>query len=108
MEDEEDGANMEGDDKGKGGEPTLVNFRNVVGVGVEDMMKKEWPSVEAAYEFYRMYVKCNGFGVRRGDSRKDEKVQLVRYRFFCNRSDNRWKVRKAVLQHNHEMTPIPM
>ncbi|MED6148811.1 hypothetical protein PIB30_118282 [Stylosanthes scabra] len=122
----------------------LSSYRDIVRIGLEDIMKMEWHNIDAAYEFYRLYGKCNGFGVRKGDSRKDTNGELVSYRFFCNRQgvreskyhgwvdrkrapraetrtnceaklsifldkgDNMWKVRKVVLQHNHELTPLRM
>ncbi|RYR38039.1 hypothetical protein Ahy_A09g042984 [Arachis hypogaea] len=49
-------------------------------------MNKTFRSDEAAYEFYRRFGKCFGFGIRKGDSGKDESGRVIRRRFFCNRA----------------------
>ncbi|XP_057734565.1 protein FAR1-RELATED SEQUENCE 5-like [Arachis stenosperma] len=49
-------------------------------------MNKIFRSDEAAYEFYRRFGKCFGFGIRKGDSGKDESGRVIRRRFFCNRA----------------------
>ncbi|RYQ83827.1 hypothetical protein Ahy_B10g102685 isoform A [Arachis hypogaea] len=63
----------------------MVQHGDVAGLSVADLLKKAWDSVDDAYETYRKYGRCHGFGVRKGDSGKDCDGKLVRYRFFCNR-----------------------
>ncbi|RYR35473.1 hypothetical protein Ahy_A10g050621 isoform B [Arachis hypogaea] len=65
--------------------------------------------------------KCHEFGVQKGDHRKNEDGNLIRRRFFCNRSSLRnkcetkmsiylyreshmWNVRMVNLVHNHALT----
>ncbi|XP_057734470.1 protein FAR1-RELATED SEQUENCE 5-like [Arachis stenosperma] len=63
----------------------MGEFGDVEGIDVEDIMKKVFRSDEDAYEFYKKFGKYHGFGVRKGDSWKDEDGIVTRRRFFCNR-----------------------
>ncbi|RYQ83824.1 protein FAR1-RELATED SEQUENCE 5-like [Arachis ipaensis] len=135
----DDNNSFEDDD-----EDDMVQHGDVAGLSVADLLKKAWDSVDDAYETYRKYGRCHGFGVRKGDSGKDCDGKLVRYRFFCNReglretkhynridrrrmhkpetrtgcqaklsvyldeNENNWKVRKVVMEHNHELAPVGM
>ncbi|RYR02161.1 hypothetical protein Ahy_B06g080988 isoform B [Arachis hypogaea] len=120
------------------------DYGDVLQLSKEELMSKAFQSDEAAYEFYRRFGKCFGFGIQKGDSRKDESEMVIRRRFFCNRAGLRqryhydrldrqrghrpkmrtnfdtklsvyldvvsriWRVRKIVLDHNHDLTPIYM
>ncbi|RYR08614.1 hypothetical protein Ahy_B05g076385 [Arachis hypogaea] len=108
-------------------------LEDLAGLSVDDILKKVWVSIENAYEFYRRFGKMHGFGVQKGDSRKDCEGNLVRYRYFCNKEGLRERkyydrvdrtrehkpetrtnckamlsVRKLVTEHNHELTPEGM
>ncbi|RYR24839.1 hypothetical protein Ahy_B02g058386 [Arachis hypogaea] len=62
------------------------DYRDVLQLSKEEIMNKAFRSDEAAYEFYRRLGKCFGFGIRKGDSGKDESGRVIRRRFFCNRA----------------------
>ncbi|KAL4381867.1 hypothetical protein HN51_005432 [Arachis hypogaea] len=119
-------------------------YGDLLQLNKEDIMNKAFRSDEAAYEFYRRLGKCFGFGIRKGDSGKDDSGRVIRRRFFCNRAGLRerrhydrldrqrshrpetrtnceaklsvyldvvsgiWRVRKIVLDHNHDLTPAYM
>ncbi|XP_057745456.1 uncharacterized protein LOC130963347 [Arachis stenosperma] len=57
------------------------DYGYVLQLSKEEIMNKAFRSDEAAYEFYRRFGKCFGFGIREGDSGK-----VIRRRFFCNRA----------------------
>ncbi|XP_020992429.2 protein FAR1-RELATED SEQUENCE 5-like [Arachis duranensis] len=63
----------------------LGEYEDVATLDVDDIKRMRWDSVDAAYEFYRRLGMCHGFGVRKGDSGKDCRGNLIRYRFFCNK-----------------------
>ncbi|XP_016185398.1 protein FAR1-RELATED SEQUENCE 5-like [Arachis ipaensis] len=120
------------------------DYGDVLQLSKEEIMSKAFRSDEAAYEFYRRFGKYFGFGIRKGDSGKDESGRVICRRFFCNRAGLRqrhhydtldrprghrpethtnceaklsvyldvvsgiWKVRKIVLDHNHDLTPAYM
>ncbi|XP_015958909.1 protein FAR1-RELATED SEQUENCE 5-like [Arachis duranensis] len=63
----------------------LGEYEDVATLDVDDIKWMRWDSVDAAYEFYRRLGMCHGFGVRKGDSGKDCRGNLIRYRFFCNK-----------------------
>ncbi|RYR49367.1 hypothetical protein Ahy_A07g035845 isoform C [Arachis hypogaea] len=117
-----------------------VDFGDVADITENDILRKVFRSEDDAYEFYKRLGKFYGFGIRRGDMFKDEKGNLVRRRFFCNREGQRdkkhynridrkrphkpetrmncearmciyldkdsslWRVKKIILNHNHDMT----
>ncbi|RYR73962.1 hypothetical protein Ahy_A02g008544 [Arachis hypogaea] len=117
-----------------------VDFGDVADIKENDILRKVFRSEDDAYEFYKKLGKLYGFGIRRGDMFKDEKGNLVRRRFFCNREGQRdkkhynridrkrpykpetrtncevrmciyldkesllWRVKKIILNHNHDMT----
>ncbi|QHN92247.1 protein FAR1-RELATED SEQUENCE 11-like [Arachis ipaensis] len=66
-------------------EDECSELEDLAGLSVDDILKKVWFSIDNTYEFYRGFGKLHGFGVRKGDSGKDCKGNLVRYRFFCNK-----------------------
>ncbi|RYR25848.1 hypothetical protein Ahy_B02g059862 [Arachis hypogaea] len=68
-----------------------VNFGDVADITKNDILRKVFRSKDDAYEFYKKLGKFYGFGIRRGDMFKDEKCNLVRRRFFCNREGQRDK-----------------
>ncbi|RYR38037.1 hypothetical protein Ahy_A09g042980 isoform C [Arachis hypogaea] len=120
------------------------DYGDVLQLSKEEIMNKAFRSDEAAYEFYRRFGKCFGFGIRKGDSEKDKSGRVICRRFFCNRAGLRqhlhydrldrqrghrpetrtnceaklsvyldvvsgiWRVRKIVLDHNHDLTPAYM
>ncbi|RYR24835.1 hypothetical protein Ahy_B02g058380 [Arachis hypogaea] len=120
------------------------DYGDVLQLSKEEIMNKAFRSDEAAYEFYRRLGKYFGFGIRKGDSGKDESGRVICRRFFCNRAGLRqrhhydrldrqrghrpemqtnceaklsvyldvvsgiWRVRKIVLDHNHDLTPAYM
>ncbi|KAL4300396.1 hypothetical protein AHAS_Ahas17G0196700 [Arachis hypogaea] len=49
-------------------------------------MKKVFHSDDVAYEFYKRFGKCHGFGINKGECGKHDKGRLIRRRFFCNRA----------------------
>ncbi|RYR10571.1 hypothetical protein Ahy_B05g079002 [Arachis hypogaea] len=63
----------------------MGEFGDVEGIDVEDIIKKVFRSDEDTYKFYKKFGKYHGFGVRKGDSWKDEDGIVTRQRFFCNR-----------------------
>ncbi|XLS57678.1 hypothetical protein HN51_007433 [Arachis hypogaea] len=67
-------------DEGVEGEAT--EYRDVLMLTEADMMRKVFCTDEAAYEFYKRYDKCHGFGIYKGDSRKDDNRRVIRRRFF--------------------------
>ncbi|XP_020960484.1 putative protein FAR1-RELATED SEQUENCE 10 isoform X1 [Arachis ipaensis] len=125
-------------------EGEATEYRDVLIFTEADMMRKVFCTDEAAYEFYKRYGKCHGFGIRKGDSGKNDKGRVIRRRFFCNKAglrqckhyerldrkrDHRsemrtncdtklsilwddvskiWRVRKVILDHNHDLTPMRM
>ncbi|RYQ97133.1 hypothetical protein Ahy_B08g093144 [Arachis hypogaea] len=62
------------------------DYGDVLQLSKEEIMNKAFRSDEAAYEFYRRFSKCFGFGIRKGDLGKDESGRVIRCRFFCNRA----------------------
>ncbi|KAL4349681.1 hypothetical protein AHAS_Ahas10G0066300 [Arachis hypogaea] len=98
---------------------------------MDDILKKDWVNNDNAYEFYRKFGKLHGFGMRKGDSRKDcegnleglrerkhyDKVDRTRIHkpetrtncksmlsVFLDKNDKCRKVRMLVVEHNHELT----
>ncbi|KAL4288471.1 hypothetical protein AHAS_Ahas19G0289500 [Arachis hypogaea] len=79
-----------------------VRFREMdtVGCGVvteltkDDILRKVFRSEDDAYEFYKKLGKFYGFGIRREDMYKDEE----------DKKSSLWRVKKVILNHNHEMT----
>ncbi|XP_015967027.1 protein FAR1-RELATED SEQUENCE 5-like [Arachis duranensis] len=57
-------------------------YGEVLQLSKEEIMSKAFRSDEAAYEFYRRFGKYFGFGIRKGDSGKDESGRVIRRRFF--------------------------
>ncbi|MED6177374.1 hypothetical protein PIB30_097539 [Stylosanthes scabra] len=83
-ESNEDSAD-ESESNGDGASGEGTSDVPVGGVSTDDIMNMQSESREDAYDFYRGFGKISGFGIRKGDSGKDSKGNLVRYRFFCNR-----------------------
>ncbi|RYQ89233.1 hypothetical protein Ahy_B09g095984 isoform C [Arachis hypogaea] len=48
-------------------------------------MQKTFRTDDDAYEFYKNFGRYHGFGVRKGDSRRDDDGNVRRRRFFCNK-----------------------
>ncbi|XP_072054845.1 putative protein FAR1-RELATED SEQUENCE 10 [Arachis hypogaea] len=78
-------------DEGVKGEAT--EYRDVLLLTEADIMRKVFCTNEAAYEFYKRYGKCHGFGIRKGDSGKDDNRRVIWRRFFCNKV--------GLMQHKH-------
>ncbi|XP_016178584.1 protein FAR1-RELATED SEQUENCE 5-like [Arachis ipaensis] len=76
-------------------------------LSTNDILNQVWESVEDAYKFYRRYGRVNGFRVRKGDSetRTGCKVMLS---IYLEKSEQKWKDRKVVLEHNHDLAPVGM
>ncbi|RYR02817.1 hypothetical protein Ahy_B06g081650 [Arachis hypogaea] len=62
------------------------DYGDVLQLSKEEIMSKAFRSDEAAYEFYRRFGKCFGFGIRKGDSGKDESGRVIHRKSFCNRA----------------------
>ncbi|KAL4300079.1 hypothetical protein AHAS_Ahas17G0165000 [Arachis hypogaea] len=62
--------NADSCDEGMEGEVT--EYRDVLMLTEADMIRKVLCTDKATYEFYKRYGKCHGFGVRKGDSGKDD------------------------------------
>nr|XP_025606731.1 protein FAR1-RELATED SEQUENCE 5 isoform X1 [Arachis hypogaea] len=82
-------ADVESNPEDMGGQDVadefLGEYEDVATLDVDDIKRMRWDSVDTAYEFYRRLGMCHGFGVRKGDSGKDCRGNLIRYRFFCNK-----------------------
>ncbi|XP_057758889.1 protein FAR1-RELATED SEQUENCE 5-like [Arachis stenosperma] len=121
-----------------------LEYGDILGMTAGDIMRMVFCSDDGAYEFYRVFGKFHGFGIRKGDCGKDDDGRLIRRRFFCNRAglrehkhynrvdrrrehkpetrtncdaklsvyldinSNVWRVRKVILEHNHDLTPAGM
>ncbi|RYR41223.1 hypothetical protein Ahy_A08g037618 [Arachis hypogaea] len=73
-----------------------LEYRDILGLIVGDIMRMVFRSDDGAYEFYRVFGKFYGFGIRKGDCGKDDDKSNV------------WRVRKEILEHNHNLTPAEM
>ncbi|MED6122211.1 hypothetical protein PIB30_117302 [Stylosanthes scabra] len=125
-------------------EDDCTDYGDVIELTPESIMWKLFRSEDAAYEFYKRFGKCYGFGIRKADFGKDDSGRVIRRRFFCNRAGLRdpkhynrldrrrehkpetrsnceaklsiyldveatvWRVRKVVMEHNHDLTPAGM
>ncbi|MED6200440.1 hypothetical protein PIB30_085089 [Stylosanthes scabra] len=63
-------------------EEDASDFNDIVRLTVEDISKMVYKSEERAYDFYTIFGRCNGFGVRKGDYAKDESGVVTRRRLF--------------------------
>ncbi|MED6121955.1 hypothetical protein PIB30_117136 [Stylosanthes scabra] len=55
------------------------------GMMPEEILKRVFTKDEEAYEAYKEFGKYHGFGVRKGDCKRDEFGNVTSRRFFCNR-----------------------
>ncbi|RYR22120.1 hypothetical protein Ahy_B03g067399 isoform A [Arachis hypogaea] len=107
------------------GQDDLSDYGDIFSLTAAEIENKVFRTEECTYEFYMRFGKCHGFGVRKGDYGKDDDGNVIRKRFFYNRAELRdekhynrldrkrchksetqslnWKVRKVILEHNHEL-----
>ncbi|XP_016173287.1 protein FAR1-RELATED SEQUENCE 5-like [Arachis ipaensis] len=62
-----------------------LDFGDVEGLAVEDIMQKTFRTDDDSYEFYKNFGQYHGFSVRKGDSRRDDDGNVRRMSFFCNK-----------------------
>ncbi|XP_020967160.1 protein FAR1-RELATED SEQUENCE 5-like [Arachis ipaensis] len=63
-----------------------LEYEDILGLTAGDIMRMVFCSDDGAYEFYRVFGKFHGFGIRKGDCGKDDDGRLIRRRFFCNKA----------------------
>ncbi|XP_057740338.1 uncharacterized protein LOC130957500 [Arachis stenosperma] len=68
------------------GQDDLSDYENVFDFTAAEIENKVFRTEERAYEFYMRFGKWHRFGVRKGDYGKDDDINLIRMRFFCNRA----------------------
>ncbi|XP_016164739.1 protein FAR1-RELATED SEQUENCE 5-like [Arachis ipaensis] len=80
------------------------DYGNVIGLNDQQIMRKVFRSEKRAYEFYCKFGRCHGFGVRKGIMTNC----MAKLSIYLDRENSVRKVRKVILEHNHELTPRVM